>query len=419
MSNNTIIQWTDSTVNPVMGCDGCELWPTVADLRKKLATALLGEFSELSKEQAHNIAHASVGEIALTSHLYQRRKEVVESAVKKITSESGHDISNSAKRRLAVALVPTCYAGILHTRRGEDPRNADKGVNPGFARVFEEPKLFAGRMALAANYPDLRGKCRPESPWKDGLPRLIFISDMGDALSKNVPFDFLQREIIDVVSSEKGSRHVWQWLTKRPKRLAEFARWLEQKGMSWPRNLVAMTSVTSMKTAGRVKELLKVPASIRALSVEPLYEAVQLDLEGIDWVIVGGASGTGAMAFDLAWARDLQGQCRAAGVAFFVKQLGASPVESGSRLKLRNPHGGNWAEWPEDLRVREMPSAFYELGVADSEDPDVTVPDGPIIPELEDFDFSVPATTTAELAHQYRLAQARCLIRQVCRVKPD
>jgi hypothetical protein len=82
-------------------------------------------------------------------------------------------------------------------------------------------------------------------------------------------------------------------------------------------------------------------------------------------VIVGGESGPGARPFDVAWARAIIAQCKAAGVACFVKQLGAKPYDSESpipaenvsRLKLRDRKGGDWAEFTEDLRVREFPEA--------------------------------------------------------------
>src|SRR4051812_42951992 len=117
LSGQTEIQWCDSTVNPAMGCDGCELW-----------------------------------------------------------------VQGAGGRR-------TCYAGILHERRG--------GKNIGFAPKFEIVTEFPGRMAKAARWPDLTGRVRDDKPWLDGLPRLIFVSDMGDALSAAIGFDYLKREIID------------------------------------------------------------------------------------------------------------------------------------------------------------------------------------------------------------------------------
>ena len=82
----------------------------------------------------------------------------------------------------------------------------------------------------------------------------------------------------------------------------------------------------------------------------------------LDWVIVGGESGPGARPFDIAWARSIVRQCKDARVPVFVKQLGSNPaplrVEAGSvleRLWLHDRKGGDMAEWPEDLRVREFP----------------------------------------------------------------
>jgi protein gp37 len=76
-------------------------------------------------------------------------------------------------------------------------------------------------------------------------PRLIFISDMSDALSAAVPFDFLEHEIVQVAMSPNGRRHQWLWLTKRPDRMARLSDDLKAKGLSWPKNLWAGTSITS------------------------------------------------------------------------------------------------------------------------------------------------------------------------------
>jgi protein gp37 len=189
----------------------------------------------------------------------------------------------------------------------------------------------------------------------NGQPRLIFVSDMGDSLSRSVPFEFLEEEIIKNVSSLKGSRHIWLWLTKQPMRMAQFSQWLTDRGIAWPDNLVAMTSVTSEKTVVRVEHLRKVRCKFHGLSVEPLWSPVELPLDGIDWVIVGGESGAGAKPFELKWARDIIRQCRRADVAPFVKQLGACPRDGGHEIDLRDSHGGDWDEWPEELRVREFP----------------------------------------------------------------
>jgi len=276
MSVKTSIQWCDSTVNPTMGCDGCEIWGP------------------------------------------QRK---------------------------------SCYAGTLHRRFG--------GVTPGYAPRFEQLTLFPGRMAKAAAWSDLTGRVRPDKPWLDGLPRLIFVSDMSDALSKSVAFDYLRDEVIAHVTGEAGARHQWLWLTKRPERMAQLSAWLGDRGIGWPENLWAGTSITTQVTTSRINSLLRVGSetTTRFLSVEPQTEPVDLRswLPGLDWVIQGGESGRQARPFDLAWADDLIDQCRTAQVPLFIKQLGAVVVSHGERLALRDGHGGDWAEWPERLRVRRMP----------------------------------------------------------------
>jgi len=80
---------------------------------------------------------------------------------------------------------------------------------------------------------------------------------------------------------------------------------------------------------------------------------------GLDWLVVGGESGPGARPFNVEWARSVIRQCRDAGVACFVKQLGALPYEGDETmhfgLDLRDRKGGDWSEWAPALRVREMP----------------------------------------------------------------
>ena len=278
MSAKTKIQWCDSTVNPTMGCDGCEIW--------------------------------------------------------------------SSERK-------TCYAGTLHTRFG--------GVTPGYAPSFAEVTLFPGRMAEAAGWSDLSGKPRMDKPWLNGMPRQTFVSDMSDALSKIVTFEFLLNEVIANVTSEAGRRHHWHWLTKRPERMAKFSSWLNGLGITWPENLWAGTSVTTQVTTSRIDSLLKVGdvRTIRFLSVEPQIERIDLQawLPKIDWVIQGGESGRRGRPFDLAWADDLIDQCRQHSVPLFIKQLGSLVTHRGERIVFQDGHASDWSEWPKRLRVRQMPKA--------------------------------------------------------------
>lgn len=132
----------------------------------------------------------------------------------------------------------------------------------------------------------------------------------------------------------------------------------------------------------RIPWLLKTPAAVRFVSAEPLLGTLDLGecLSHLDWVIVGGESGSGARPFDIQWARDIIAQCKDSGVPCFVKQIGSipvwdrcgivafnptlglcnlPPVETPEgyrwRIKTEDRKGGDPSEWPEDLRVREFP----------------------------------------------------------------
>jgi protein gp37 len=120
-------------------------------------------------------------------------------------------------------------------------------------------------------------------------------------------------------------------------------RELKGKDVDWPDNVVAMTSVIDKATAKGVEQLRKVRAKIKGLSVEPLWEPVELELADIFWVICGGESGSGknSAPFHLEWARALRHQCKKAGVAFFMKQLGSNAFESGQSYNCQAFMVGN------------------------------------------------------------------------------
>jgi protein gp37 len=86
-------------------------------------------------------------------------------------------------------------------------------------------------------------------------------------------------------------------------------------------------------------------------------------IDGINWIIVGGESGPGCRPFNIQWARNTIMQCKAAGVACFVKQLGGNARMEAIKgfgdamepIRLKDRKGGDWDEWPGDLRVRQFP----------------------------------------------------------------
>lgn len=175
----------------------------------------------------------------------------------------------------------------------------------------------------------------------------------------------------------------FQLLTKRPENVCRMvpASWLT----SWPAHVQIGTSVGDQETAEkRIPHLLRVPAPVRFLSVEPQIGPVTLrnmvhvgpGSRAISWIIQGGESGSKARPFDLAWARSMREQCRAAAVPYFLKQLGAYArgtqddhfyphnygrfVADRDRLTFADSHGGDENEWPADLRgLRAFPEARH------------------------------------------------------------
>jgi hypothetical protein len=128
-----------------------------------------------------------------------------------------------------------------------------------------------------------------------------------------------------------------------------------------------MTTLTGpdAESLKRLEELKTVKASVRGLSIEPLWDRIppsKLNLKGIDWVILGGESGSGDLTrpFALEWAEELRAHCQKRGVAFFLKQLGRNPSRNGEVFRLKDKHGGEWEEWDESLRIREFPKAFHD-----------------------------------------------------------
>lgn len=360
---DTKIQWCHSTINPVAGCSGCELFPTPQQICRLLdrTLAVLGilinsgaMFAVLVHRQFAKIKKPGPGHVneVTTTNIWHLR----ETFAKAITTHHGKAAGDLALKTVQESLK--CYAAKLHLNRAASIVKPDRKVNKGYAPTFEQFATFEGRMAAAARWEDLMGTTDPARPWLDGLPRLIFISDMGDALSSKELFPFLRREVAHI-SSEMGSRHLWLWLTKRPANMRIFANSIG----GFPTNLCAMTTVTSAKTLGRVDQLRRVPAACRGLSIEPLWERLapeQLDLAGIDWVIVGGESGARATArpFHLEWAEELREHCRRHRVAFFLKQVGSNPFWKGEPLALADKHGGDWSELPKEFRIREFPEHF-------------------------------------------------------------
>jgi protein gp37 len=95
----------------------------------------------------------------------------------------------------------------------------------------------------------------------------------------------------------------------------------------------------------RIDYLRRVPAAVRFISAEPLLERLPtLNLAGVHWLIAGGESQPGCRPADILWFRELRDQCRAAGVHFFLKQLGGHPSKRGGEDAVLD--GRRWVQMP-------------------------------------------------------------------------
>lgn len=179
-----------------------------------------------------------------------------------------------------------------------------------------------------------------EVPLRWRQPRRVFVNSMSDLFHREVPAEYIQR-VFAVM--RRASWHQFQVLTKRSDRLAELSPVID-----WPANVWMGVSVERADYTYRIDHLRQTGAHVRFLSVEPLLGPMaDLDLQGIDWVIVGGESGPGARPMDEAWVRQVRDCCVAAGVPFFFKQWGG-PVRS-QRGRLLD--GRTWDELPEPHRA--------------------------------------------------------------------
>ena len=264
-------------------------------------------------------------------------------------------------------------------------------------RNFPRPYARTGRKFTdIATYPE-----RLDRPLRATKPRCYFVNSMSDLFHEDVPDEFIDQVFAVMALSPQ---HRFLILTKRPERMRAYLSFTtgagnvltrviraaqqiqmprgrhKPGGPSWPyRNVYLGVSVEDQATADeRIPLLLDTPAAVRFVSYEPALGPVDLgpwifdaatdmamrgdplaaalmrqsveDGSGwmaptLDWIIVGGESGPKARPFDVQWARSTRDQCRAAGVAFFMKQM------SGTRKSAMPPI-------PDDLMIREFPNAL-------------------------------------------------------------
>lgn len=157
----------------------------------------------------------------------------------------------------------------------------------------------------------------------------IFVCSMSDIFHEEVPFDFIDKMFVTIT---KTPQHRYQILTKRAERMAEYFATHEI-----PVNVWLGVTVEAQSSLFRINYLRDLPASVKFLSCEPLVEDLgELDLMGIDWVIVGGESGPKARPMQESWALNIRQQVEQQGVRFFFKQWGTWGADGIKRNKHAN-----------------------------------------------------------------------------------
>lgn len=254
-------------------------------------------------------------------------------------------------------------------------------------------------------------------PLRRRKPTTYFVNSVSDVFHESVIGCEEGRQFVAALFGVMAAcpQHTFQILTKRPDRAREWFAWLSSvctdhprllfqylddlawsradivipqlqgcsaRRVEWPlANVWIGASVSTQTDADqRIPALLEVPAAVRFISAEPLLGpidfvragAIEWNVDGdprcdhratagtsgvADWIIAGGESGPKARPCEIAWLRSIVRQCQDAGVPCFVKQVGARPVfEPGAEPRtMSDAKGGDMAEWPEDLRVRQMP----------------------------------------------------------------
>lgn len=212
-------------------------------------------------------------------------------------------------------------------------------VSPGCKNCYAERMAKRLQLMGQANYQNgFQLTLHPQMlqrplAWKK--PQLVFVNSMSDLFHENVPVEFIQ-QIFEVM--RQAYWHNFQILTKRAERVAALDSVLE-----WAPNIWMGVSVETQKYTVRIDHLRKTRAQIKFLSLEPLLGTLpNLNLQNINWVIVGGESGPNARPIQREWVTEIRDQCIKAKVSFFFKQWGGINKKQTGRVL----DGRTWEEMP-------------------------------------------------------------------------
>lgn len=177
-----------------------------------------------------------------------------------------------------------------------------------------------------------------ETPYTWKKPRVVFVNSMSDLFHPEVPIEFIQK-VFRVM--KENPQHIFQVLTKR----GDILRYYDSEGwLDWSHNIWMGVSVENQKVIDRIDQLRETKARVKFLSCEPLIGPLpNMNLQGIDWVIVGGESGRTPRPMNPKWVSDIKDQCLKSDTAFFFKQWGGTNKKKAGR----ELEGRTWDEMPD------------------------------------------------------------------------
>lgn len=310
---------------------------------------------------------------------------------------------------------------IEWTEKTWNPVTGCTKISPGCAHCYAAN--LAKRFWGDRQFSDIQfHEDRLEQPLKRRKPTMWFVNSMSDLFHESITDEQLDQVFAVMALTPQ---HTYQVLTKRPERMFKYlsdswnadypgykteyrvngtADQIASKfGLTWgnvtslplPNVWLGVTAENQQTADERIPLLLQTPAAVRFLSCEPLLCSLRLDwLEvnknshgepqyildclqqryghpgrwvesasaKVDWVILGGESGSKAREFRLEWAIALAEQCKAADIPYFVKQMGSKPTYGGTAIALKGK-GTDLSTLPSILQIREWPQAMQGRGI--------------------------------------------------------
>lgn len=264
------------------------------------------------------------------------------------------------------------YARYEHDRLlelGREHVGPSKVLQMSHGQQIEEAAGYTELIHGGACMAELGGIIREEKPWLTESARIIRLPEFGGKLKGQILCEIFQAGIIDVVNSPMAKRHAFIWPTESPGHIGKLWQWMLKRNLEWPDNLISLTTERNYRadfhdwlsgqerdcSTGRMKIPLWCPfvAVIGGKHVEDLL----VSPHRIQWCIVENWT-TDA---DLTWIERLHERCGKSGTALFVNGIGQTPVFEGKPVALKDGSVADWHEWPERLRIRELPPAVISL----------------------------------------------------------